>query len=93
MLQKLSVKVIPKAKKSAIVGWLGEELVVRLAAVPEKGKANDLLLHLLAEALEIAPSQLKIVSGEKGRHKKIVVMNSELNETEIKKRLSCAQSG
>ncbi len=64
-------KVIPKASKSAVVGWEGEVLKVRLAAVPEKGKANEELIRLLADRLHIAKSRVEIVSGDTSRHKRI----------------------
>lgn len=74
----LSIKVIPKSHRNQIVGWENGELKVRLKAVPEKGKANDMLLRFLADELETAVSQLHIVSGLTSRHKKV-----SLNETLI----------
>ncbi|MBI2811658.1 MAG: DUF167 domain-containing protein [Candidatus Melainabacteria bacterium] len=67
----LAVKVIPKASASAIVGWEGEELKVRLKAVPEKGKANAELISFLAKVLGLSKSCFTLMSGETSRHKKL----------------------
>ena len=37
---RLTVKVVPGASSSAIAGWLGDSLRMRLSAAPERGKAN-----------------------------------------------------
>lgn len=34
----IPVKVIPKARRNAILGWENGELKIRVAAYPEKGK-------------------------------------------------------
>ncbi|MFH0776070.1 MAG: DUF167 domain-containing protein [Patescibacteria group bacterium] len=60
----LRVKVIPKSAMNAIVGFLDEEtLKIRIAAVPEKGKANLELSKFLAEEFGIPKENVKILSG------------------------------
>lgn len=72
-MKTLSVKVIPKASKSEVVGMEGDYLKVRLKAVPEKGEANDELIRVLADYYDIPKSQIAIVSGFKSRIKKVVI--------------------
>lgn len=67
------IKVIPKAKRSEIVGWEEESLKIRVAAQPEKGKANTELIRFLAKTLGIAKAQITLVSGSSSRKKKIRV--------------------
>ncbi len=67
----IAIKVVPKAHKNEIVGWEGDELKVRLRAVPEKGKANAALLKFLAEEWNLPAASLTLVSGESSRHKKV----------------------
>jgi uncharacterized protein YggU (UPF0235/DUF167 family) len=43
--------------------------VVKLAAAPERGRANQLLLSFLAAQMGLSASQLSIVKGETQRHK------------------------
>lgn len=73
MIFRLKIKVIPKASRSEVVGWEGEELKVRLKAVPEKGKANQELIKALSEILGVPKSRLTLVSGETSRHKVVEV--------------------
>ncbi len=61
---KLSLKVIPKSSRNRVVGWVGERLKVQVTAPPERGKANDAVVELLAEALGLSKKQVRIVAGE-----------------------------
>lgn len=74
----LPVKVVPKAAKNEIAGWENGELKVRLNAVPEKGQANDALIRFLAKSWKLSKSSLSILSGETGRHKKILIQGITL---------------
>lgn len=69
------MKVIPKASKSEIIGWENEQLKVRLKAVPEKGKANEELIRVLAEYFNIPKSQITIIRGGKSRIKQVQLEN------------------
>jgi uncharacterized protein len=68
----LAVKVTPRASRSEIAGF-GEDgsLRVRIAAVPEKGKANEELRSLLSRYFGVARSNVQIVSGETSSHKRV----------------------
>jgi hypothetical protein len=61
---KLQLKVIPKSSRNRIVGWLGDRLKVQVTAAPERGKANDAVVELLASVLGLSRSQVRIVAGE-----------------------------
>lgn len=69
----VGIKVIPKSSKTCIKGCVSGELVVRLAAVPEKGEANDELIRFLAKLLGIGKTSIHIVHGEKSRRKKVCI--------------------
>ena len=71
----VAIKVTPKASSNQVVGWEGEELRVRIAAVPEKGKANDTLVVFMAKWLGVSRSSVQLLSGDTGRHKKILITN------------------
>lgn len=78
------VKVIPKASRSEIVGWENDELKVRLAAIPDKGKANEELIRLLASVLDIGKSHVRIVQGQTSRHKRVCISGITLIEIHMK---------
>lgn len=82
----LCVKVVPKAGRNQISGWEGEELKVRLNAVPEKGQANDTLITYLAKELKISQSQIELVGGKTSRHKRLLITGITLED--LKGRLS-----
>jgi uncharacterized protein (TIGR00251 family) len=72
---RLSIKVRPRAARSAVEGVEVEgeraHLVVKVAAPPEGGKANAATVKLLAKRCGVAPGALSLVSGAAGRRKVI----------------------
>jgi uncharacterized protein (TIGR00251 family) len=70
----IRVKVIPKSSKTEFVGYLPDGTwKVKVAAVPEKGKANRALCEFLAEKLGVAKSKVRVVAGETSQLKRIHV--------------------
>jgi uncharacterized protein (TIGR00251 family) len=61
-------------------------LQVKIAAPPEKGKANKELTDFLSRSLDVKKSAILIVQGETGRNKRIAIEG--LDYEEIIKRLS-----
>lgn len=58
-----SVKVVPRSSKTALAGVLGDMLKIKIAAPPEKGKANEALVEFLAQTLGIKKNTVKITAG------------------------------
>jgi len=65
----LHVRVQPKARANAVVGWRGETLRVSVTAAPENGKANRAVITLLADSLGVAASSISLVRGDSSRDK------------------------
>jgi len=66
----LKVKVIPKSSRNEIAGRLPDgTLRVKVAAPPEKGKANAELCAFLARHFDVPKSAVRLVSGETSHHK------------------------
>jgi len=74
----IEIHVIPKASSNAIVGWEGDKLKVRIAAVPEKGKVNKELIHFLAKRFGCAASQIEFLRGTKSRYKTLIIKDLNL---------------
>ena len=71
---ELRVKVIPKSSRTEFVGTLpGGTWKVKVAAVPEKGKANRALCEFIAERLGVPKSSVRVISGETSQLKRIVI--------------------
>ena len=71
---KLALKVTPRARQQGIEGLnAAGELVVKVRAVPEDGKANEAVIALLAEAFALPRSRLEIARGGTNRHKVIAL--------------------
>ena len=65
----LHVRVQPKARANAVMGWRGEALRVCVTAAPEDGKANAAVIVLLAKAWDQPKSALTVVLGAADRRK------------------------
>jgi uncharacterized protein (TIGR00251 family) len=65
----LPVRAQPGARKTAVLGEQGGALKVAVTAPPEDGRANQALTEVLREALGLKRSQIKLLSGAKGRQK------------------------
>ena len=70
---ELDVRVIPRAKKSGLGGVRGGAVLVRLAAPPVENAAHDALISFLSEILQVPRRAIRIVSGERARHKRVAV--------------------
>ena len=70
---RFTVRVQPRASRSAIEGVHGDALRVRLSAPPVDGAANEALVELLAKALGVAKRDVRVVAGAASRSKVIEV--------------------
>jgi uncharacterized protein YggU (UPF0235/DUF167 family) len=84
----LDVKVIPRARRTAFGPARGPDapLVVRVAAAPAGGAANDALLDFLARELRIPRSAIRIAGGVASRRKRLVIAG--VTREEIRARIS-----
>lgn len=65
----LQLRVSPGASRSRISGWHAQALKCSVTAVAENGKANQAVIKLLAKALGLPSSGLRIVRGHSHRDK------------------------
>lgn len=70
---RLPVFVVPGASRDAIVGEHDGALRVRVAAPPEKGRANAAVRELLARELGLRRADLVITAGLGSRRKTVLV--------------------
>ena len=87
----LTIRVTPRAQRNEITQIMTDGTIkIRLTAPPVEGKANTALIKFLAEILQVASSSIKILSGESGRSKLILVsgMKAEVANQRILEALS-----
>ena len=81
----IAVKVVPRAAKDEIVGWLEGALKIRIQAPPEDGRANRALEELLAGALGLKKNAVTVAAGRSSARKRVEVVG--LTRDEIVRRL------
>lgn len=84
----LSVRVVPGARKSEVVGEERGRLKVRVAAPPVDDKANRELLKTLARSLGLRKNRMVLVKGR--RHRDKVVLLKDLAGPEAEGLLAAA---
>lgn len=67
----LRVHVRPGATRPGLAGLHGDALALRVAARPVDGAANREVLAVIAAALEVTQSTVELISGSRGRDKRI----------------------
>lgn len=87
----LRLRVRPGASRTEFAGFHDGALAVRVAAPPEKGRANQALLDFLAGALGLGRRSLEIVTGGAGRDK--IVKIHGLAPDELDRRLRALIEG
>jgi uncharacterized protein len=86
---RLRLRVAPGAGRASVVGRHGDAWKLRVAAAPERGKANEAVVTLLAETLALPRSGVVLVSGAGSRDK--IVELTGLAPAEIDRRLERAR--
>lgn len=70
----VAVKAIPKASKDEVVGLMEDgSLKVKVAAAPERGKANAAICELLAKEFGVPKRNVRVVHGETSHNKQVEI--------------------
>lgn len=64
------------------MGRHGDAWKLRVVAAPERGRANDSVVELLASTLGLGRRDVRIVSGTTSRNKIVEIVGLTLDETE-----------
>lgn len=84
------MKVVPGSSRSCLAGWLGDTLKLRVAAPPERGKANAAVEALLDAALLLPSGSARVVAGQTSPRKTVEIAG--LTDAEVRERLAAAQN-
>lgn len=75
---RLAVRVSPGARTDSL-DLADRLLLARVRAIPEDGKATAAVMEMLAKALGLAPSRLRLVRGATSREKLIQLPVGEVS--------------
>lgn len=77
---QFSVKVVPGSSRTALAGSLNGMLKIKVAAPPEKGKANQCLVDFLSKLFGIKKNQVTIQSGTASPVKQLQIEGVSLDD-------------
>jgi uncharacterized protein (TIGR00251 family) len=83
-----TAKVVPGSSRTTVAGVLEDMIKIRVAAPPEKGKANQCLVTFLARQLQVKKNAVEIVAGHGNPVKQVRVAG--LSAAELLDRLGLA---
>lgn len=64
---------VPRASATAVAGWHGDRVRIRVAAPPVDGAANEELVRFLAKRLGVSRGAVTIGSGRSSRSKTVTI--------------------
>jgi uncharacterized protein (TIGR00251 family) len=79
---RLRLRVSPGARRAAVVGRYGDAWKVRVTAAPERGRANDDVVGLIADSLGVVRPDVRLVAGQSSRDKVVELSGITLEEAE-----------
>jgi hypothetical protein len=82
------LRIQPRASHEGIDGLHDGRLRVRIAAAPVEGAANDRLILVLAQALDVPRSALRLLRGTRSRQKEILILAGAARSTEFIARIT-----
>jgi len=84
-MARITVKVHPRAKRSALAGRYGDAWKLDLAAPPVDGKANEECIRFFAELVRVPKANVRIITGLTSRLK--VVEIEGITQEDLERRL------
>ena len=86
---KLRVRVIPGSNAPGVVGRYGDAWKIRVREAPERGRANEAVVELLAGTLAVPKADVRLVAGHGTRDKLVELTGLSADETD--RRLAAAE--
>lgn len=87
-----TARIIPGSSKTAFCGLFDGMLKIKVAAPPQKGKANQCLVEFLARQLSVKKNAVRIVSGQTTRIKRLHILGVSAETLSIKLNLNESKS-
>jgi len=68
-----TAKIVPGSSRTAVAGLLDDMIKIKIAAAPERGKANQCLVTFLAKRLGVKKNAVHITAGQTSPVKRVQV--------------------
>ena len=81
---RLRVRVSPGARRGGVAGRVADVWKLRVTAPAEGGRANDAVVRLLADTVDVPRRRVTLVSGHTAREKVVELQGVEAAEAERK---------
>ena len=78
----IRVKARPGARRNAFAGLHDGALRIDVTAAPEKGKANDAIIALLAKTFGVAKSSIELISSPANSQKRFLLHGIQLTDVQ-----------
>ncbi len=82
---RIEIRVQPRASRNTISGMRAGILRIRVTAPPVDGQANAAAIALLAQALDVPKSSIRLVKGASSRQKTLAI--ESMSQEEVNQRL------
>jgi uncharacterized protein (TIGR00251 family) len=69
----VEAKIVPGSSRTSLAGLLDGMLKIKVAAAPEKGKANKCVCEFLAKQLAVNKKSVTVISGQNSPLKSIEI--------------------
>jgi uncharacterized protein (TIGR00251 family) len=76
------IRAQPGARKNGVIGEHDGALKVAVTAPPDKGKANEAVITVLAETFSLPKSAVQILSGQTSRQKRVLLNGASHDNVE-----------
>ncbi len=83
---RIEIRVQPRASRNAISGVRAGTLRIRVTVPPVDGRANTAAIALVAQALDVPKSAIRLVKGASSREKTLSV--ESMSQEEVNRRLN-----
>lgn len=78
----ITLKVVPGSSRTELAGLHGDMLKMKVAAPPEKGKANRSIVNFLCDKLQLKKNAVYIQTGQTSCIKKIMLRGASKQDVE-----------
>lgn len=85
----IRVRAAPGAKREGITGSFAGAVKIAVQAPAEDGRANERVLRVLADALDISLKHVRLASGARSRDKVVAIQAADPTEILTRLRALC----